>query len=141
MSRTDIGSSGIYLPVLDDCEALDPDYESVDSDFINMTTYQLPRPCLFGADPPSGFTEPTRYDPIAHFRRTQETQTSSYDEQYRHAYHEPLPPVSQLLTPGSQSSIPHSPFSPQQSPDLDVRTSFTFFFHICLPRGLINWHR
>ena len=119
MSRTHIGSSGSYLPVLDDCEALDPDCEWVGSDF-NMPSYQLPRPCMFGADSPSSFTEPTRYDPIGHFRRTQETQSSSYDEQYRRAYHEPLPSVSQLLTPGSQSSIPHSPYSPQHSPDLDV---------------------
>lgn len=134
MSRTHIGSSGSYLPVLDDFEAFDPDYESMDSDF-NMTTYQLPRPCLFGADPPSGFTEPTRYDPIGHFRRTQETQSSAYDEQYKRAYHEPLPSVSQLLTPGSQSSIPHSPYSPQHSPDLDVRASLAMLKQTCFTRG------
>lgn len=120
MSRTNIGSSGRYRPVLDGYEHLGPDYESVDPDF-NMTTYQLPRPYLFGGDLPSGFTEPNRYDTIGHSRRTQETQSSSYDDQSRRAYHEPLPSVSQLLTPGSQSSIPHSPFSPQQSPEsLDV---------------------
>ena len=32
-------------------------------------------------------------------------------------HHDPLPSVSQLLTPRSQSSIPASPYSPQQSPD------------------------
>jgi hypothetical protein len=126
MSRTNIGSSGRYLPVLDDYEAPGPDYESVDSDF-NMTTYQLPRPFPFGADLSPGFTEPTRYDTISQSRRTQETPSSHYEDQSRRAYHEPLPSVSQLLTPGSQSSIPHSPFSPQHSPDsLDVGISIIF---------------
>lgn len=120
MSRTNIESSGRYLPVLDDYETFGPDHESVDPDF-NMTTYQLPRPCVFGADFPPGFTEPTRYDTIGHSRRTQEPPNSGYDDQSRRSIHEPLPSVSQLLTPGSHSSIPHSPFSPQQSPDsLDV---------------------
>ena len=88
-----------------------------------MTTYQLPPPTIstrlqFGSDLPSGFTEPNRYDTTSHARRHHETsQRLSYDEQHRRTYHEPLPSVSQLLTPGSQSSIPASPFSPQQSPD------------------------
>lgn len=87
-----------------------------------MTTYQLPPPTLpsrvpFGADLSPGFTEPNRYDTTSHARRLHDSQRSNYDEQARRPYHEPLPSVSQLLTPGSQSSIPASPFSPQQSPD------------------------
>ncbi len=116
MSRPNIGSSGRYRPVLDDYEALGPVDESVDPD-CSMMAHQLPRPYSFGADLSPASTEPARYDTIGHPRRTQETPGFSYDDQSRRAYHEPLPSVSQLLTPGSQSSIPHSPFSPQHSPD------------------------
>lgn len=87
----------------------------------NMTTYQLPPPTLpsrlqFVSDASPGFSEPNRYDSTIHSRRPHDYR-SIYDEQPRRTFHEPLPSVSQLLTPGSQSSIPASPFSPQLSPD------------------------
>lgn len=87
-----------------------------------MTAYQLPPPTLparvqFGSDHSTGFTEPNRYDTASYSRRYQDSQRSNFDEQSRRTYHEPLPSVSQLLTPGSQSSIPASPFSDQHSPD------------------------
>lgn len=86
-----------------------------------MTTYQLPPPTLpsrlqFVSDASTGFSEPYRYDSTSHSRRPHDYR-STYDEQPRRTFHEPLPSVSQLLTPGSQSSIPASPFSPQLSPD------------------------
>lgn len=85
-------------------------------------TYQLPPPTLPTRLQPSsdlspGFTEPNRYDTGNHSRKHHESQRPNHDEQSRRAYHEPLPSVSQLLTPGSQSSIPASPFSDQHSPD------------------------
>lgn len=118
MSRTYIGPLGRYLPAVDDSESFGPDYEIEP----NMTTYQLPPPTLptrsqFGSNLTAGFTEPNRYDTASHPRRYPESQRSNHDEQSRRAYHEPLPSVSQLLTPGSQSSIPASPFSDQHSPD------------------------
>lgn len=121
MSRTYIGPFGRYLPALETNESFGPDHPSDPTD-PSMTTYQLPPPTLpgrlqFGADMSSGFTEPNRYDTTSHARRLHESQRSNYDEQARRQYHEPLPSVSQLLTPGSQSSIPASPFSPQHSPD------------------------
>lgn len=87
----------------------------------NMTTYQLPLPTLpsrlqFVNDAGPGFSETNRYDSTSHSRRPHDYR-SAYDEQPRRIFHEPLPSVSQLLTPGSQSSIPASPFSPQLSPD------------------------
>lgn len=121
MSRSYIGPFGKYLPVLDDKESLWPDHPSEATD-PSMTAYQLPPPTLpsrmqFGTDMSAGFTEPNRYDTTSHSRRLQDSQRSNYEEQARRQYHEPLPSVSQLLTPGSQSSIPASPFSPQHSPD------------------------
>lgn len=121
MSRTYLGPFGRYLPVLDVNEPFGPDCETEDIE-SNMATYQLPPPTLptrlqFGSDLSPGFTEPNRYDTASHPRRFHEPQRPNHDEQSRRTYHEPLPSVSQLLTPGSQSSIPASPFSDQHSPD------------------------
>lgn len=91
----------------------------------NMTTYQLPPPFAarsqFMVDPSVALPEPNRYDMMSqmgHSRRMHEIHRPSHDDLTRRSYHEPLPPVSQLLTPGSQYSIiPASPFSPQLSSD------------------------
>ena len=121
MSRTYPVPFARYLPILDDNEPLGLDHLSEETD-SSMTTYQLPPPTLparlqFATDHSLGFAAPNRYDTATHSRRHPESQRSNYDEQHRRTYHEPLPSVSQLLTPGSQSSIPASPFSPQHSPD------------------------
>ena len=86
-----------------------------------MTTYQLPPPTLpsrlqFVSDANPRFSEPYRYDSNSHSRRPHDYR-STYDEQPRRTFHEPLPSVRQLLIPGSQSSISASPFSPQLTPD------------------------
>ncbi len=85
-----------------------------------MATYQLPPPTArlqFAGEGGQGFSEPNRYETTSHTRRHQERYRPSFEDQPRRIYHEPLPSVSQLLTPGSQSSIPASPYSPQHSPD------------------------
>lgn len=95
-----------------------------------MTTYQLPPPSMptrlqFGTDLGPGFTEPTRYNTISDSRTSYDPHKSNPGEQPRRMYHEQLPSVSQLLTPGSQSSVPNSPFSPQHSPELsETRHSY-----------------
>ena len=123
MSRTYIGPFGRYLPILDDNEPFEPQQEETSlENQSKMTSYQLPPPTMparlqFGTDLSPGFTEPTKYNTMAHSRTLYDPNKPSYEEQPRRTYHEQLPSVSQLLTPGSQSSNPNSPFSPQHSPD------------------------
>ncbi|KAL8680077.1 MAG: hypothetical protein Q9186_003716 [Xanthomendoza sp. 1 TL-2023] len=89
-----------------------------------MATYQLPPPRIpmgleFGSDPRPGFSEPKNYDISSHSRRIVEQQRQTFDEPRRsyHIQHGQLPSVSQLLTPGSQSSNAASnPYPPHQSP-------------------------
>ena len=123
MSRSYIGPFGRYLPILDDDELFEPGKEEIDLDNqAKMTTYQLPPPIMptrlqFGTDLSPGFTEPTKYNTMTHSRPSYDPHKSSNEEHPRRMYHEQLPSVSQLLTPGSQSSVPNSPFSPQHSPE------------------------
>ncbi len=123
MSRTYIGPFGRYLPILDDNDPLELEQEEITlENQSKMTTYQLPPPTMptklqFGTDLSPGFTEPTRYNTMNNSRTSYDPHKSNYEEHPRRTYHEQLPSVSQLLTPGSQSSVPNSPFSPQHSPD------------------------
>lgn len=151
MSRTYLGPFGRYLPVLDDNEPFGPELVEPPSEGTNltMTTYQLPPPTLptrlqFGTDLSPGSTEPTRYNAMGYTRTFHETHASVYDEQHRrtYSYHEQLPSVSQLLTPGSQSSIPTSPFSPQHSPDLsESRSAHPSSHRNAAPGGFPNHAR
>ena len=124
MSRTYIGPFGRYLPILEDHEPFESEQEEIVLETQSkMTTYQLPPPTMparlqFGTDLSPAFTEPTRYNTTSHSKASYDRQKTNYDEHPRRTYHEQLPSVSQLLTPGSQSSVPNSPFSPQHSPDL-----------------------
>ena len=124
MSRSYIGPFGRYLPILEDNEALELGQEESNLESQSkMTTYQLPPPTMpsrlqFGTDLSPGFTEPVRYNTMSHPRTSYDQQKIAYEEHPRRTYHEQLPSVSQLLTPGSQSSVPNSPFSPQHSPDI-----------------------
>lgn len=124
MSRTYIGPFGRYLPIVDENEHFELEQEEISfEDQPKMTTYQLPPPPMptrlqFGTDLSPGFTEPTRYNTMSDSRTSYDPHKSNPGEHPRRMYHEQLPSVSQLLTPGSQSSVPNSPFSPQHSPDL-----------------------
>ncbi|KAL8769414.1 MAG: hypothetical protein Q9209_004642 [Squamulea sp. 1 TL-2023] len=88
-----------------------------------MATYQLPPPQIpmgleFGSDPRPGFSEPKNYDIRSQSRRAAEQQRQTFNEPRRsyNVQHGQLPSVSQLLTPGSQSSSGHSPpYSSHQS--------------------------
>ncbi|KAL8842242.1 MAG: hypothetical protein Q9170_000568 [Blastenia crenularia] len=126
MSRTYIGPFGRILPVLDNSdedssstEGREPPAQPSPS---SMTTYQLPPPQIptrleFGSDPRPGFSEPKHYDISSQSRRAMEHQRQSFDEPRRPytAQHAQLPSVSQLLTPGSQSSGASSQYSRHQS--------------------------
>ena len=124
MSRTYIGPFGRILPVPDDHEPSSPDQPQPSSDEDSkMGTFQLPPPTLptrlqFGSDlnpayPQSRALESRRQTLVPH-----DQPRISVDEQQSRMYKEQLPPVSQLLTPGSgsQPSIPPSPYSPRESP-------------------------
>lgn len=122
MSRSYIGPFGRILPV--------PDYREHqrqqlpdDETRTNLATYQLPPPDQLqsGSDCSAGFTEPIRYNTISQSSRSRAPSTPSYVEQARQLRHEQLPSVRQLLTPSTQSSGPHSPFSPQRSPNPSQR--------------------
>ena len=126
MSRTYIGPFGRILPVLDNSDEDSSSTEGQEapdqSSRSNMTTYQLPPPQIptrldFGSDPRPGFSEPRNYDISSQSRRTLGQQQQSFDEPRRSyaAQHGQLPSVSQLLTPGSQSSGASSPYSIHQS--------------------------
>ena len=123
MSRTYIGPFGRYLPILDDDQEFDPEQGEINlENQAKMTTYQLPPPIMptrlqFGTDLSPGFTEPTKHNTMTHSRTSYDLHKSNYEEHPRRMYREQLPSVSQLLTPGSQSSVPSSPFSPQHSPE------------------------
>ncbi|KAL8922431.1 MAG: hypothetical protein Q9208_005153 [Pyrenodesmia sp. 3 TL-2023] len=127
MSRTYIGPFGRILPVVDDSDEDSSGTEgrepSVQLSRSNMTTYQLPPPQLplrldFGSDPRPGFSEPKNYNVSGQSRRAPEQHRQSFDEPRRPhvGQHGQLPSVSQLLTPGSQSSSTSSPYSSHQSP-------------------------
>ena len=121
MSRTYIGPFGRILPVLPDTEPLrsEETHAPIEGNLTTMATYQLPPPTglQFGSDPFHGFVEHNRYDAVRPPRSSCEQPRTDYQEPPRTSYREQLPSVSQLLTPGSQSSIPTSPYSPQYSPD------------------------
>ena len=121
MSRTYIGPFGRILPVLPDTEPLPPEqtHAPIEGTPTKMTAYQLPPPAglQFGSDPFPGFTEPHRYDTISHPRASYEQSKPEYQEPPRSAHREQLPSVSQLLTPGSHSSISSSPYSSHHSPE------------------------
>ncbi|KAI4128932.1 MAG: hypothetical protein LQ338_002484 [Usnochroma carphineum] len=126
MSRTYIGPFGRILPVVDNSDedsSSNEDREpSSQSSPSNMATYQLPPPPIptrldFGSDPRPGFSEPKNYDLSNQSRRAIEQNQQVFDERRRPqtAQHGQLPSVSQLLTPGSQSSNTSSPYSTHQS--------------------------
>ena len=116
MSRTYIGPFGRILPVPEDSE---PERLQlpIDETRTNMTTYQLPPPerLQFGSDTTTpGFTEPLRYNTISQSRRTLESDNTMYRGP---SHREPLPPLSQLLTPASQSGVPPASYSQEPSPN------------------------
>ena len=121
MSRTYIGPFGRILPVLPDTEPLrsEETHAPIEGIPTKMATYQLPPPTTlqFGSDPFHGFTEPNRYDTVSHSRNSCDQPRLEFQDPSRTSHREQLPSVSQLLTPGSQSSIPTSPYSPQPTPD------------------------
>ncbi|KAL9129222.1 MAG: hypothetical protein Q9217_002263 [Psora testacea] len=114
-SRTYIGPFGRILPLPEGSEP-EPLPRPLDEDRSGV---QLPQPALnFGTDTQLGVTDPTKYNKSRVARTSQDTRFQ-YGEQPRHLARETLPPVRQLLTPGSQPSIPASPYSSQQhSPGL-----------------------
>ncbi|KAI4157108.1 MAG: hypothetical protein L6R39_000771 [Caloplaca ligustica] len=127
MSRTYIGPFGRILPVVDnsdeDSSSSDGREPPTQPSRSDMATYQLPPPQIptrldFGSDPRPGFSEPKNYNVSSQSRRTVEQHRQSFDEPRRPhtAQHGQLPSVSQLLTPGSQSSSASSPYSTHQSP-------------------------
>ena len=78
-----------------------------------MTAFQLPPPTIgppmssrlhFNTELRPSFNEPSRYETLSHLQKFTDSTRSTWREQ--------LPSVSQLLTPASQPSVPHSPFSP-----------------------------
>ncbi|KAL8726484.1 MAG: hypothetical protein Q9166_006679 [cf. Caloplaca sp. 2 TL-2023] len=129
MSRTYIGPFGRILPVVDnssdgESSGAEGQAPSIRESQSNMATYQLPPPQIpvgleFGSDPRPGFSEPRNYDISSQSRRVVEQQRQTFDEPRRsyNIQHGQLPSVSQLLTPGSQSSSgPSPPYSSHQSP-------------------------
>lgn len=119
MSQTYIGPFGRILPVPEDSE---PERLQlpIDETRTNMTTYQLPPPerLQFGSDTTTpGFTEPLRYNTISQSRRTLESDNTMYRERQGPSHREPLPPLSQLLTPASQSSVLPASYSQESSPN------------------------
>ncbi|KAI4207440.1 MAG: hypothetical protein LQ346_000569 [Caloplaca aetnensis] len=127
MSRTYIGPFGRILPVVDNSDEDSSGTEDREAPAqlsrSNMATYQLPPPQIplrldFGSDPRPGFSEPKNYDISSQSRRALEQHRQSFDEPRRPhvGQHGQLPSVSQLLTPGSQSSSTSSPYSSHQSP-------------------------
>ena len=118
MSRTYIGPFGRILPVPEHSETKRLQLP-VDETRTNMTTYQLPPPerLQFDSDTTTpGFTEPLRYNTKGHSRRMFEPKDTMYRERQGPPHREHLPSVSQLLTPASQSKIPHSSYAHEQSP-------------------------
>lgn len=127
MSRTYIGPFGRILPVVEnsdeDSSGTEGREPAAPVSRSNMATYQLPPPQIpmrldFGSDPRPGFSEPKNYDISSQSRRTLKQHRQSFDEPRRPhtGQHGQLPSVSQLLTPGSQSSSASSPYSSHQSP-------------------------
>ena len=116
MSRTYIGPFGRILPVPEDSE---PERLQlpIDETRTNMTTYQLPPPerLQFGSDTTTpGFTEPLRYNTISQSRPKLESDNTMYRGS---SHREPLPSLSQLLTPASQSSAPPSSYPQEPDPN------------------------
>ncbi|KAL8953818.1 MAG: hypothetical protein Q9222_000327 [Ikaeria aurantiellina] len=130
MSRTYIGPFGRILPVIDnsddDSSSTEGQGRPTRESHPGMATYQLRPPAVaplptrldFGSDPRPGFSEPRNYDIFNQPRRNIEQQRQPIEEP-RRSYNGPpgqLPSVSQLLTPGSQSSSASSPYTAQPSP-------------------------
>ena len=112
MSRNPDESLGRWYPILGDRKAarFEGPSERVEDRPSQMShlTIQLPPPHGFqmGLDPARHpMTEPGMYDSRGGSLRSMDFPKAVNREQ--------LPPVSQLLTPSSQSSLPSSPFSPQ----------------------------
>ncbi|KAL8972760.1 MAG: hypothetical protein Q9183_000375 [Haloplaca sp. 2 TL-2023] len=126
MSRTYVGPFGRILPVIDtseeDSSSTEGQGPSHRESQPEMATYQLPRPQLptrlaFGTDPRPGFSEPKNYDinRQAHQLFTHRRQSFGEPRPPPTVQHGQLPSVSQLLTPGSQSSDASSSYSSRQS--------------------------
>ena len=77
---------------------------------ISVMSRSLPPPIIpslqFGTAPPM---------PGVMLQRAYSPATTQHSELKRHGHSEPLPSVSQLLTPNSYPSLPESPHSPQSS--------------------------
>ena len=121
MSRNPDESSGRWYPVLGDRKVarLDRTSQSLEDRPSPMShlTIQLPLPPGYqmGLDPARHpMTEPGMYHSERRSLRSMDFPKTVNREQ--------LPPVSQLLTPSSQSSMPSSPFSPLYH--LESPTSF-----------------
>lgn len=119
-SRTYIGPFGRILPLLPDTQPLasEEQHAPIEGTPSKMTTYHLPPPAglQFGSDPFEGFKEPKQEPTNRDRASSDEQRAAAYQDQARRLHHEQLPSVRQLLTPGSQTSIPTSPCSPQHSP-------------------------
>ena len=109
-SRTYIGPFGRILPLADGAEP-EPLPRPLDEERSGV---QLPQPALnFGSDTQLGVTDPTRYN-TGGTATTSRDKRHQHGERSRHLSYEQLPPVTQLLTPGTQPSMPASPYSSQQ---------------------------
>lgn len=109
---------GSSFVILDTQNIGNPDYSqsALRDSFAKMTAFQLPPPTIgpsmpsrlhFNTELRPSFREPSRYETMSHLQKSSESTRSTWREQ--------LPSVSQLLTPASQPSVPHSPFSPSYS--------------------------
>lgn len=96
-------------------EGSEPEQLPRPPDDVRPELMQLPPPPLnFGSDKTLGVTDPTRYNTTAATSRMDVT-ASIHPDHY--SLHDPgLPPVRQLLTPGSQSSGSPSPYSLRSPP-------------------------
>jgi len=116
MSHNALEPFGRWRPVLDDRDPPrfqnHPHYPRDQPSTMSQLAIQLPPlPGLqLGPDPVRPrLTEPDMYESRSRSLRSIDFRRPVYREQ--------LPPVSQLLTPSSQSSLPPSPFSPPYSVD------------------------
>ena len=133
--RTYIGPFGRILPV---SEGAEPESLTRSSD-EERSSFQLPQPTLnFGSDSQFGVTDPTRYNTSSLTRRVSDTRFP-HGEQPRQASTsgDTLPPVRQLLTPGTQPSIPASPYSSKHSPGSSVgKSSFASSHQSSMPEPI-----
>ena len=110
--RTYVGPFGRILPLADGYE---PEQLPRPPDDVRPELMQLPPPPLnFGSDTTLGVTDPTKYNSTSFDQRAAITPSLHADAEISHGTS--LPPVTQLLTPGSQSSVPASPFRLRSPP-------------------------